>query len=86
VPLDDWDAQVARFTEAGYEVAASLTTTVPAVYLDCRADLGHFVELYGSSERTQGFFATVREAHERWDGVSDPVRRRDGTPEVRSVA
>jgi Glyoxalase/Bleomycin resistance protein/Dioxygenase superfamily len=83
VPMADWDSQVARFADAGYEVASSLTTTVPAVYFDCRRDLGHFVELYGRTERTEGFFAMVREAHESWDGVTDPVRARDGSPEAR---
>ena len=83
VPLDGWDAQLARFADAGYALASSLTTTVPAVYYDCRRDLGHFVELYGRTERTERFFATVREAHESWDGVTDPVRARDGSPEAR---
>jgi Glyoxalase/Bleomycin resistance protein/Dioxygenase superfamily len=80
VPLPDWDAQRSRFADAGYELAASLTTTVPAVYFDCRRDLGHFVELYGRTERTEGFFAMVREAHEGWDTVTAPVRARDGSP------
>ncbi len=82
VPLEDWDAQLDRFTEAGYECASSLTTTVPAVYFDCREDLGHFVELYGRTERTEGFFAMVAATHENWDGHTDPVRMRDGSPEV----
>ena len=85
VPMAHWDAQVGRFADAGYAVAATLTTTVPAVYFDCRNDLGHFVELYGSTERTEGFFASVRVAHESWDGVTDPVRARDGSAEVRSA-
>ncbi|MBI1350408.1 MAG: ABC transporter permease [Actinomycetales bacterium] len=79
VPLPEWDEQVARFTDAGFEVAASLTTTVPVVYLDCREGLGCFVELYGRTERTESFFAMVRMAHEDWDGVTDPVRARDGS-------
>jgi hypothetical protein len=83
VPLADWDAQLERFTQAGYECASTLTTTVPAAYFDCRADLGHFVELYGSTERTEGFFAMVRQTHEGWDGITDPVRTREGSPEVR---
>jgi hypothetical protein len=83
VPMDEWQEQMARFRDAGYELAASLTTTVPAAYFDCRADLGHFVELYGRTERTERFFASVREAHEDWDGSTDPVRARDGSPEVR---
>ena len=31
VPLDDWDAQVAAFVDAGYVIAASLTTSAPAL-------------------------------------------------------
>ena len=80
VPLGDWDGQLARFSGAGYELAASLTTSVPAVYFDCRRDLGHFVELYGRTERTEGFFAMVRAAHQEWDGVTAPIRARDGSP------
>ncbi len=80
IPLDEWDEQVARFTDAGHEIAASLTTTVPVVYVDCRAEVGCFVELYGHTERTESFFAMVRSAHAEWDGVTAPARGRDGTP------
>jgi hypothetical protein len=76
VPMDDWDSQVAVFTDAGYDVAASLMTSAPAVYLDCRRDLGIFVELYGQTERSMGFFAHLRDLHDSWDGVTDPIRQR----------
>jgi hypothetical protein len=76
VPMDDWDGQVAAFTDAGYAIAASLMTSAPAVYLDCRRDLGIFVELYGQTERSMGFFAHLRDLHDSWDGVTDPVRAR----------
>ena len=76
VPMDDWDRQVAAFTDAGYDMAASLTTSAPAVYFDCRADLGCFVEIYGRTERSSGFFANLRQMHETWDGVTDPIRAR----------
>lgn len=76
VPMDDWATQVAAFTDAGYEVAGSLMTSAPAVYLDCRRDLGCFVELYGQTERSVGFFAHLRDLHQSWDGVTDPVRSR----------
>jgi len=76
VPMDDWDRQVAAFADAGYEIAASLMTSAPAVYFDCRADLGCFVELYGRTERSAGFFSTLRELHQAWDGVTDPIRSR----------
>ncbi len=80
VPLDDWDSQVAAFVDAGYTLAASLMTSAPAVYFDCRADLGCFVELYGRTERSTGFFAHLRALHEAWDGVTDPVRERAVSP------
>lgn len=76
VPMDDWEAQVGAFTDAGYELAASLMTSAPAVYFDCRADLGCFVELYGRSERSEAFFAHLRELHQTWDGVTEPIRSR----------
>jgi len=76
VPMEDWDRQVAAFAEAGYEMAASLTTSAPAVYFDCRDDLGCFVELYGRTERSSAFFASLRQMHETWDGVTDPIRAR----------
>ena len=76
VPMDDWDRQLRVFLEAGYEIASSLMTSAPAVYLDCRADLGCFVELYGRTERSEGFFAHLRDLHEGWDGITDPIRQR----------
>lgn len=76
VPMDDWDRQLAAFLDAGYEVAASLMTSAPAVYLDCRRDLGCFVELYGRTDRSASFFAGLRDLHRGWDGVTDPVRAR----------
>ena len=81
VPLDDWDAQVAAFVDAGYVLAASLNTSAPAVYFDCRDDLGCFVELYGRTERSAGFFAHLRSLHETWDGT-DPVRARTAPPSI----
>lgn len=39
-------------------------------------DLGCFVELYGRTERSAGFFAGLRDLHRGWDGVTDPVRER----------
>lgn len=76
VPMDDWERQVGVFADAGYDLAASLMTSAPAVYFDCRDDLGCFVELYGRTERSAGFFAHLRDLHDSWDGVTDPVRAR----------
>lgn len=76
VPMAEFDEQVEALVEAGYPVAATMTTSAPVAYLDCRRDLGFFVELYGRSDRVAGFFEAVRQAHEGWDGVTDPVRER----------
>jgi hypothetical protein len=76
VPMADWDAQLAAFTDAGFEVASSLMTSAPAVYLDCRDRVGCFVELYGQTDRSVGFFARLRDLHQSWDGVTDPIRAR----------
>lgn len=76
VPMDDWDAQLAAFTDAGYEIASSLMTSAPAVYFDCRSGLGCFVELYGLTDRSGGFFTHLRDLHDSWDGVTEPIRSR----------
>jgi hypothetical protein len=66
VPLDEFDDQVAAFVAAGFPVAATMRTSAPVAYLDCRSTLGYFVELYGRSERVEAFFDSVRTAHEEW--------------------
>jgi Glyoxalase/Bleomycin resistance protein/Dioxygenase superfamily len=43
------------------------------MYLDTRATLGCFVELYDMRSGTLDLFRQIREAHEKWDG-RDPVR------------
>ena len=78
-PEPEW-AQDAAFVAAGSTLAASLRTSAPAVSFDCRAALGRFVELYGRTERSTGFFAHLRALHEAWDGVTDPVRERAVSP------
>ena len=79
VPMAEFDEQVEVFVAAGYPVAATLTTSAPVAYLDCRAAVGCFVELYGLSDRVAAFFDSVRRAHEEWDGVTDPIRERHGS-------
>ena len=76
VPAADMEREVARFTDAGYEVASTLHSYVPVAYLDCRRTLGFFVELHGLNEDVDELFREIRVAHEEWDGVTDPVRVR----------
>lgn len=79
VPAADMPAEVARFTDAGFEVASTLHSYVPVAYLDCRSALGFFVELHGLNDDVDELFREIREAHDQWDGVTEPVRVRRKT-------
>jgi catechol 2,3-dioxygenase-like lactoylglutathione lyase family enzyme len=63
VPAADMPAEIARFEAAGYPVASGLMSYVPVAYFDCR-------------DKIDELFRTIREAHENWDGVTDPIRTR----------
>jgi hypothetical protein len=76
VPAEDMPREVARFVAAGYQVASTLHSYVPVAYLDCRATLGFFVELHGLNDDVTELFGQIREAHEKWDSVTDPIRVR----------
>jgi hypothetical protein len=76
VPAALMGAEVARFVEAGFEVASTLHSYVPVAYLDCRPALGFFVELHGLNDDVEELFTEIRVAHEQWDGVTDPIRVR----------
>lgn len=82
VPAADMEREVARFVEAGFPVASTLHSYLPVAYLDTRSALGFFVELHGLDERVQELFDTIREAHESWDGVTDPIRMRERTSSI----
>lgn len=76
VPHELMADEVRRFTDAGYEVGSTLHSYVPVAYLDTRSALGFFVELHGLNEDVEELFREIREAHEDWDGVTDPIRVR----------
>ncbi len=82
VPAADMADEVARFVEAGFEVASTLQSYVPVAYLDCRSALGFFVELHGLNDDVEELFTQIRLAHENWDGVTEPVRSRSTTSSV----
>ena len=44
--------------------------------------LGFFVELHGLNADVEELFTQIREAHEGWDGVTDPIRVRDKSSSV----
>ena len=83
VPAADMAAEVARFTDAGFEVASTLHSYVPVAYIDTRSALGFFVELHGLDDAVDQLFREIREAHEQWDGVTEPIRTRKTTSSIR---
>lgn len=72
----DFDADSARLERLGHRVAWSLT--LPGIckvrYHDTLAALGHFIELWESTETLRGLLEMVETAARDWDG-RDPVRR-----------
>jgi hypothetical protein len=84
VPHELMPAEVKRFTDAGFEVGSTLHSYVPVAYLDTRSALGHFVELHGLNDDVEELFREIREAHEQWDGVTDPIRVHSKTSSIGS--
>ena len=80
VPADEVEAEIARFVARGFEVGSTLYSHALVAYMDCRSAIGCFVELYGQSDSVRDMFDTVRQAHEEWDGVTDPIRERTPRP------
>ena len=52
---------------------------VNVAYIDCRDEIGCFVELHGANQTIYDLFELFRTSHEEWDGVTDPVRVRSKT-------
>jgi hypothetical protein len=66
--------EVRRFNEAGYETACELWGGDYVAYMDCREDMGCFVELHGDAPVIQQLFDGWQTEHENWDGVTDLIR------------
>jgi hypothetical protein len=71
----DVDADVARYTELGMEVAfrAGVPTGGDVVYLDARGELPGFVELIPTNALMEEVFGGFQRAAVGWDG-HDPIR------------
>ena len=77
---DDLEAEVSRLNSLGirelmratFGEVGSEDATVP-VFLDARAHLGHFIELYTPNKPVRDMYRSVREASVGWNG-EDPVR------------
>lgn len=69
---DDYDALLARYAAAGFEVVTELRTASGrgAAYIDTRPWLGHFVEVYSPSEGLSALYRDVAAAAANWDGLT----------------
>ena len=70
----DFEAEKARFVAEGCEVVTTLTSAARVAYVDARAKIGCFVELYEDNPGLRQTFDDWRAAHEAWDRKTDPIR------------
>ena len=72
---DDFDAEMARYREAGVAVPyESSSGGIRVAYFDTREAIGCMTELEERHPATEGLRAMVAEAAADWDGT-DPIRR-----------
>ena len=72
--INDVSGEILRFNEAGYETACTLWGGDYVAYMDCRRDLGCYVELHGDAPVIRDLFEGWRVQHEAWDGETDLIR------------
>jgi hypothetical protein len=72
--VPDVDEEVKRFEAEGYETACTLWGGDYVAYMDCRRDMGCFVELHGDAPIIKDMFDGLKRDHEEWDGVTDLIR------------
>jgi catechol 2,3-dioxygenase-like lactoylglutathione lyase family enzyme len=66
--VDDFDAALQHFKDAGYEILFQMTSGagMRVAFIDTYADLGHYVEIHTPVE---GFWNMFKKAAENWDGT-----------------
>ncbi len=72
--IHDVTAEVKRFNDEGYETACTLWGGDYVAYMDCRKDMGCYVELHGDAPIIRNLFDGWKQQHEEWDGVTDLIR------------
>jgi catechol 2,3-dioxygenase-like lactoylglutathione lyase family enzyme len=75
VVVDDYDAQLAHYAAAGFQIASGgVMGDMRFCYVDTSASIGNMVELVEDKPLMRAFMAAVAGAAETWDGRTDPVR------------
>jgi hypothetical protein len=72
--IHDLEGEIKRFNEAGYETACTLWGGDYVAYMDCRKDMGCYVELHGDAPIIVDLFNGWKTMHETWDGKTDLIR------------
>jgi hypothetical protein len=71
----DFEAELARYQMAGFEIATRASARgVPFAFVDTTATHGHMIEVYEDGPGIRGFYRWVAEAAAGWDG-ENPIRR-----------
>ena len=77
--VDDIDTAIEHFEQQGMALAQDCVTEggTRFSFVDASTTLGHMIELYEPTPLLLGFYDTVREAAQGWNG-SDPIRELGG--------
>ena len=70
----DFARDKAHLLEAGLDLAIEMWSGADVVYFDARPQIGCFAEIHGVSPEVLALFAGWKQAHDGWDGVTDPIR------------
>ena len=77
VLVEDFEAELSRYTDSGFEVACRLyADSVDAAYIDTRSVTGGFTELHGNPPHILKAFERWRRAHQAHKPGDDPVAAR----------
>jgi hypothetical protein len=76
--IHDVTAEIKRFNDEGYETACTLWGGDYVAYMDCRKDMGCYVELHGDAPVIRNLFDGWKQQHEEWDGITDLIREAGG--------
>ena len=73
--VDDYEGERQRLLDQGFDLACELhANDIVACYFDTRDATGAFTELHSRTPRIVATFGRWRQAHEEWDGVTQPLR------------
>jgi hypothetical protein len=87
IAVRDFDAELRKFEQMGYEVAVYAENDIPvrAAYMDTKGMFPSFLEIMETNDTVEAMFAAMYHASIGWDG-RDPVRRISGFQDIFRLA